>query len=692
MLAQTILNWKQPVGSTIALHGPWGSGKSSAINLVRRELENSNERQQLVVTEFKSWWYRGEEALVLAFLQNLNAMLSDTLTKKTKNLIPDIGRSLLQASPIIGNALAYTSVGLPAPIVGQAGAFAARFFPKGRTVEKTFLKIAKILEQQDRRFLFIIDDIDRLDPDAALAIFRLVKSIGQLPNVMYLLVFDRMLAERTVAARFPSEGPHFLEKIIQAGFELPMPLQADINSALLHAIEQICGPINEDSMTRVMNLFYDCVAPYATTPRHVVRYRNAIAITWPAIRNEVNVADFIALEALRLYEPALFQAIRSHKDDVCGIRTESDPNHQDSKRFGKFLFGVNESHHARCETIMQRLFPRLEGVFYTNDSRSIWNLERRICMENHFETYFRLSLNDQTLSHTVIEQLLERADETGFVQKSLRSAVQVIRRNGQSMVPVYLDALTTHATLIDKEKVLPFMQAIFAIHDDIDLERDKDRGFNMIADTSLRYHWLIRRLTTDRFDLSERTILYLAALPKAQICWLVDFVSSACSQYVENEERPVVPENNLVSREALQGLSDLALSAIRTAAENGSLLEADDLLSILYQWRDFNDGDSSEPRAWTDSMLERNDALVTFARRLTGESWSLGLGTFGLGDRVSRREVRAQITDEMAILDVPRFREKIEALYEARVLDQDKQQDVGVFLEAWRRRRENPND
>lgn len=38
-LAISFTNAKAPVGVTIALHGPWGSGKTSAVNLVRHHLK-----------------------------------------------------------------------------------------------------------------------------------------------------------------------------------------------------------------------------------------------------------------------------------------------------------------------------------------------------------------------------------------------------------------------------------------------------------------------------------------------------------------------------------------------------------------------------------------------------------------------------------------------------------------------------
>ena len=38
-MAQAIRSIKRPIGATMALNGPWGSGKSSVVNIVRSELE-----------------------------------------------------------------------------------------------------------------------------------------------------------------------------------------------------------------------------------------------------------------------------------------------------------------------------------------------------------------------------------------------------------------------------------------------------------------------------------------------------------------------------------------------------------------------------------------------------------------------------------------------------------------------------
>lgn len=689
-LAKSFLKIEKPIGTTIALHGPWGSGKSSVVNLVREILYENND-DHLIVSEFKCWWYKGEEALALAFLQNLNSVLRTELKDKVKDLVPKMGRGLLQAGPVIGSAIALTPAGPFGGLIGGAFNFAKRFFPEGETLEATFIKLSQALEKEDRRFLIIIDDIDRLEPEEVIAIFRLVKSVGRLPNVMYFLVFDRCLAERIVNDKYPSEGPHFLEKIIQAGFELPSPLPTDLNDAVLASISEICGSPNNEQVVRFMNVFYDVVAPYISSPRHVSRLQNAISVTWPAIANEVALADFVALETLRLYEPTLFNAIRSNKNSVCGVRGQDDPGQNEQSRFDVFLKAVPNEHHDFAKTALQRLFPRLENMGYGGEWVTEWSVERRVCVETHFDTYFRLSLSDETLSSQIIDDLISRADDREFIQAAFRKAATVERRNGCSMVPVYLDELTTNGKKVSKENVEPLLSALFEIHDEIDIERDAERGFMAMANTSLRYHWLIRRLTRDRFNLEERTKVYLGAIKNSSLGWLEDFASSAISDYQERENRPQTREEDcLVSKDALPKITELALSAIRVAADNGSLLTHNDLLSILYSWRGFMDNDPSEVKAWTDELLKDPKATVVLVRAMTSDSWSMGIGGFGsMGDRVAKRTVRAQISDDTDILNVKEFRRTLNNILNSSELNKDEKDDVKQFLLAWDRKRES---
>ena len=683
LLAKSIRSIKAPVGTTIALNGQWGSGKSSAVNIIRSELETAAD-ETLVISDFKCWWYRGEEALVLAFLQNLNALLDRTFKDKVKELVPQLGQHLLQAGPVIGSALALASVGPLATLADKGLTFIQQLFPEGDTLENTFRKLAQILEGGDKQFLIIIDDIDRLSPEEALAIFRMVKSVGCLPNVIYLLVFDRVLAEKVVAEHYPSEGPHFLEKIIQASFELPVPLRTDIKNAIFSAVLETCGNRDEMQSVRFQNIFHDVVAQYLTTPRHVVRFQHAINVTWPAIEGEISLADFVALETLRLYEPSLFQAIRSNKSELCRTNKGFNPNQENQIDNKPFLKGVKKEFHHMANSALQKLFPLMENIDYSNEFLAEWDAERRVCVEENFDTYLRLVLSDEKLPMGKINELIEKADDRDFIQSEFRKATASRRRSGTSMIPVLFDELHAHAPRIPKEKVEPLLSALFEIHDEVDLEIDVNNEFMVYGDTTLRYHWLIRRLTTQRFTLEERTNLYMVALQEASLGWLVNFVHSAKSLYSKPENKPLRDEDKLVRKDAIDGLVEHALKAIRLSAIDGSLLEHQDLLEILYWWRDFLDNDPSEVHAWTKPLLENDAALVIFARMLTGETLSQYAG-----ELTPRRSKRVQIDEDADILDVGMFLSRLKTLQEAKTLGEKEREIVEDFLDAWHRRKDH---
>jgi predicted KAP-like P-loop ATPase len=677
-LATSFLGMSNPIGTTIAINGPWGSGKSSAVNLIRGELD-SRKDEQLTLIDFKCWWFRGEEAIALAFLQELNTALKASLGDRVKDLVPQIGRHVLQAGPVLGSAVALASTGGWGALVVGSAAFAKRFFPDNSSLERSFRDLSKTLADQSRRFLIIIDDIDRLAPDEALAIFRLVKSVGRLPNVMYLLVFDRSLADAMVKERYPSEGPHFLEKIIQASFELPPPVPSDLHNALLASFQEICGKPEQEHIVRFMNVFYDVVVPYLTTPRHVTRLINALSATWPPLASNVSRADYLAMETLRLYEPTVYTAIRQHRDFVTSM-PHGEP--QDRARFAPFTAGLPEGRHDAVELALARLFPAFERITYSGFQES-WDDERRVCRAKHFDTYFRLSLSDDTLSSQDIAELLERANDRDFIKQKLLLAATQIRRDGKSMVPVILDELTSVGRKVARDKVQDLFAALFEVADAICRKEDEERGF-AIANTNLRIHWLIRRATEDRFTLEEKTALYLAATENSALGWLTDFVSSAYEDHHPREGRGVNLATCLTTAEAIPVFVERGLKALRMAAQADELLHHPNLMFHLFRWKEFAEDDGEEVKVWLADRMQRDDVLVLIARALTGESWTTGLGGFGsLGDRVARRQVRSQIGDDFVFFDPHQFRIELERIVREQRLPHEDLASVAALLDAW---------
>lgn len=692
-LSRSIREIESPIGATIALNGPWGSGKSSAVNLIRHHLEPDIEKGSLQIIDFKCWWFRGEEALTLAFLQELNATLAKNLGEKAKEIIPKLSKTLLQAGPVVGPAINLATGGFWGTLTAKSMDFAKRFFPEGDNIENLFQQLSTALDQQDKRFLVLIDDIDRLSPNEALLVFRLVKSVGRLPNVMYLLVFDRELAEKAVTEKYPSEGPHFLEKIIQASFELPLPSRDDLNFAALSQIEALCGsPKDKDKLRRFMNIFYDIISPYLRTPRDLTRLSNSMAISWPPVANEVDPADFVALEILRLFEPLLFNAIRTNKVRLCGVRSSYDGQEEPEVEVQQFLSVLPEQHREQAKISLMRLFPRLENVGYSSSFVEQWESHRRVCTEKHFNTYFRMAIGDETLSINEIEDFVANAGNKEFVKNKFSKAFQSIRKNGRSKVPLLFDELNVHANKIDKATFQPLISAIFEIADDIYREEDSERGSFSIGNTYLRIHWFIRRLCFDRCDLNERSTIFMVACKNAQLGWLIDFVSLAIDDHFPREgKEPEVPEKCLIVKESVPELKQHSIKCIEHLATEGSLIKHPRLPHILFRWREFLGDNNGRVKEWVNKQLEDDVSVSMLAHAFTSESWSQGMGMIGLGDRVAIRNVRASVDSLNSILDVDTFRTRLEAIEANSEFDKKLREFVTIFLDAWRKQ-ETGND
>ena len=141
----------------------------------------------------------------------------------------------------------------------------------------------------------------------------------------------------------------------------------------------------------------------------------------------------------------------------------------------------------------------MEDVGYGSDFHTSWNAERRVCIEAHFDTYFRLILSHEALPVELINRFIENADDPDFVRGEFRKAAALRRNSGTSMVPVVLDELNAHAPRIPKEKVQSFLSALFEIHDEIDLSIDEERGPMAVDNTTLSYHWLAEKVVAERY-------------------------------------------------------------------------------------------------------------------------------------------------------------------------------------------------
>ncbi len=697
-IAASIRRLASPKGTVVALNGPWGSGKSSAVNLIGHYLGPAVERNEIAIVNFNCWWFKGEEALTRAFFGELAAALGPSIGKKLRKSLARLTPQLLSAGSVVGAGLAMTSAAPAAALTTGFMGLLEKLWKPNDTLEALYSELSRTLAPQKKRFVIVIGDIDRLSPDDALQMFRLVKSVGRLPNVMYLLVYDRKLAEKIVAERFPSEGPHYLEKIVQASFDVPEARSTELHQHLLQTIGSICGKPPEDDVVRIMNIFYDVVVLEVKTPRDLVRFSNALSVTWPAVEGEVDLGDFIGMEIFRVFRPGINQAIRNEKERLFPIMNWRHGGQKpDGKEYDRLFLGSEpEAERERLRQSLKRLFPQLESVWsnvsYSDDSEQEWARSRRVCSKAHFDTYFRFSIGDETLSKTEIDKVIGRCSDNEFLRTAFRDALTVIRSGGQTKAALLLDELNIYADRIGTAQIEPLLQTLFELGDEINTTADEAKGFS-IGDNQLRIHWLLRRLTWGRLSLEDRSTVFMRIAPKAALSWLADFTRSAYNDHHPREGRQPEPDERCLTTAAdADALQRLTLGRLREAAHDGTLAANKRLPYLLFTWRDIAADKGAEVKQWADAQLENDEMVARFAQAFTSHSWSQSMGFSGLGDRVAKRNIRANVDGLDAILDKERFRQRVEELSKRPGLAEPMASQVREFLQAWKRHNSNPND
>ncbi len=676
-LARGVAGMAAPEGMVLALAGPWGSGKSGVVNLVMHHLQPEIDAERLHLVRFSPWWFDGREALARGFFESLQAALGDTLRNKAKKVATEAVNAIYQRVKPVKPFLAIggnVAAGVPAGTATAAVIdLALDKLNTKRPVEREYDRLAKVLRDQPRRFLVLIDDIDRLDAEDATLVFRLVKSVGRLPNVIYMLAFDRFVAEQHLGQRFGEAASRYLDKIVQVSYELPIPARPLLLQALLAELDGVLSLPQGAGRTRFGNLLHDCVSPWLTTPRDVVRLANAVRVGWPAVAGDAEAADFLAMEAIKLAHPDTYHAVQANPQALCGIERLSGTGRRSQEELvaqhdTMLLASVpNDRCHA-MRIALRRLFPRLDSVWANlwHDPLSAqgWRRDRLVCSREHFDTYFLLAPGEGVVPAAELAQLLANLGSPEHVQTAFLDALMVHRRtDGVSRAALLLEELRLAAADVALDVVPSLLATLSGVADDLDVAGDDLLpGWG----NQVRLWGLIGDLTRDRLDETQRSKLLLDLSRAAQLHWLSWMADSAWEEHKPvGEGRPERDREPLVTLDCASALRTASLDAIRQAARLGTLLRHQKLRQLLFAWAERAGDDGVQVRRWTEGLLDEDGAVVRLAETLTflGESFGLG-GSGFLGDRVATKLPQVDSNVIAKVCDPERLTKRVEELLE----------------------------
>ena len=201
--ANKIYDNKSPNSMIWGVEGPWGIGKSSFLNLCEESLRK-NHPGEVTVFRFNALKYSSQ-------YRDISISLSDTLRETVYKTLkcPELDILLVQYQRMI-KGISFNVLGI-----------SMNFAPSPRNESKVFTYISEILRNSNKKFIFTIDDLDRLNGEEVYSLLYSIKEIFDIPFINYVLCYDLdNLSKEMGTDKTAQKNVEFLEKFVQTKISL----------------------------------------------------------------------------------------------------------------------------------------------------------------------------------------------------------------------------------------------------------------------------------------------------------------------------------------------------------------------------------------------------------------------------------------------------------------------------------------
>ncbi|OQQ15961.1 hypothetical protein B0675_01255 [Streptomyces sp. M41(2017)] len=411
---------RQSKSSVAGLIAPWGAGKSTALEIIVKGLEE-HDTEPWIVVDLNPWLYSDVESLQLGFFVSLREALPKG--KKWGRKREQVGNFFTAISPIGKvNGLVGVDASSALESLGEriAGDVSASSLKK---------KAEDALGEIEHPILFVMDDLDRLTPDELLMVFKLVRLVGRLPNVYYLLAYDEktlldLIQQTSVASGNRARARDYMEKIIQVRFDVPdlRPAQKAnlVNSSMNELLAAYSIELGREDQEAFGSSYRNYLRNYLTTPRAINRYFAQIDAFYETLNKEVRFTDFALITFIRTFEPDVYKNLTgAWRDELLGEALEAifgAKKESASEKETRWHALLSEAHVSKenipgLHKLLLSLFPRLhpDGGSYSLRQRAGMS---GVGNRDYFDRYFAFGVPDDDTSDVSLQQMIDRIDES----------------------------------------------------------------------------------------------------------------------------------------------------------------------------------------------------------------------------------------------------------------------------------------
>ena len=465
-----------PTPMTIAIQGGWGTGKSSAMEIIKTLLKERKTESEgkIIIIDFNTWQYAktANKSLFVPLLCALNNKVDEEGKNNCKDYEKknEENNNLIHIAMGIGamftgaleKAAEESVIGkIAKTVVGkmQDNANAKGKIPEEETGLSDYFegmnRLKKALQEkvnfitnpansnvtavtEESRIVVFVDDLDRLSPEVAVELLEDMKNIMSFKGCVFVLALDHEIVKRGLREKYgkdieDSYAERFFDKIIQMPFTLPVN-KYNINNYL----KELQVPVEESkrlSETDLNEIVAILEAYGDTNPRTIKRALNVLRlylnVEAESKTYEGKIPQLFSIILLQMNHKALYdKLVEALKADYRDIRLNQVIR----------LFEGIQGDYTKTSTLLETLdmenwiiLEKLNEVFGGEEGRDYDKLYEMI-LDTALTDTRRDGIDFQVkemkdLLRLYIEREICKAGEDGYVVKDVGIVISTTKSN-----------------------------------------------------------------------------------------------------------------------------------------------------------------------------------------------------------------------------------------------------------------------
>ncbi|HHP0348611.1 hypothetical protein E1A86_15420 [Acinetobacter baumannii] len=650
-LSDAISQWKGDDSLVIALHGDWGSGKSSIKNMALAH--SKQQKNSPTIIEFSPWEWSAQDKIIEAFFDEISKSIGRKNTSKEDqdlaNIFSRYGNHLSTAHTLLKGAnlsiplfttailstglissyftdnsqlvllittlTSITSLILSATEKGSEllGKLSENYEKKAKLNEKTLKEIReeliKALTKRKTPLLIVMDDLDRLTAVELRMIFQLIKANTDFPNVIFLLLFQKDIVEKKLTDSTQS-GENYLEKIIQIPFTIPQIQLKQVHEVLFKLLDNIINShIDADkkfNQERWAEIYHNGFKNYFKNLRNVYRFNSTLSFNFNLFKNndifEADPIDLIAIECLRVFEPNVYSKLSNSKEAFTTLRSSPSDNQSQKAKYSRIIENIinsaSEINRESVKEILKNLFPTTQWIisnhYYDHTSYQQWFTQLRVCHKDHFDKYFKLSFDSEDFSTSDFISFLQLTADREKLKE------QLLTLDAENILEDFLSKFEAYSKHIRPENIEPYLYAMFDSADEVNKESSKFLGFSAQTHLFRLSYWCLESIQ----DSKQRARLLINYINQNSNFAIIKDI------LISEENAKEKQQHHLLEKTDFEQLKKDFIFKLKQFSNSNpeKILLNSSFLSLMYRWKEW--GDSSDVLTWFEKQTQDLNGIL----------------------------------------------------------------------------------